>query len=248
MSQQQGVSMLAQTSEGELVSKGSGGSGHHKVIIDETFSLLGLAGDHAEQPGTLASLALEILLDDMRTNLSSREYEQATGFEKHVITTRCIQESFENINDYLISQANPEDITAGKNSVSLCALQITQGQCSFIHASDHCCMHYRHEKLVDLSKKDKATTLLGLSSHPSIGSTEVNVSNRDILFICDMSLLQILDDEYLRVTLSRFQDSPEMAIRQINSRALRAGMQSKPIMALVTVSLQENKSKSWFKR
>ncbi len=245
------VSIQAQSIEGEPITDGVTRNRSQVVAIDNQFSLVGIAEDKADQTGEAARLSLEILLDDIQTNLSSREYEQASDYNKHVLATRCIQESFENINDYLISQGN-SGVSAEHKGVAMSVMQVIHGECSFIHADEHCCLHFREGKLMNLSQtkstKDNPENLLGITETLNIKINQLSITSDDLLLICKHDLLQHITPEYLRVTLSRFQDNPQMAMRQITSKAQRSAMQDKPLLVIVTLNQMTEKPKSWFKR
>jgi hypothetical protein len=245
------VSIQAQIGEGALITEGLVGNGSQWVAIDNQFSLFGLAEDKADENGKAARLSLEILLDDIQTNLSSGEYEQATSYEKHVLATRCIEESFENINDYLINQKSLQS-SASYKGVAMSVLQVIHGECSFIHPDEHCCLHFREGKLKNLSHHKNSDTdsasLLGISEFLPIRIGQLSVAANDLILTCNRELLQYADEEYLRVTLSRFQDSPQMAIRQITSKAQRGGMKTRPLLIMVTINQPAEKPGGWFKR
>lgn len=251
MNQSYSVNILAQVSEGELISEGMSGHGSQRVAINNAFSFFGLAEDKGDPTGQSAHLALEILLDDIQTNLSSREYEQATEYEKHVQGTQCIEESFENINDYLITQGTNQS-SVEKRGVALSVLQVIHGECSFIHADEHCCLHFREGKLMNLSQinssDDDPKTLLGITETLHIKINQLSMTSNDLLLSCSHDLFHYVTEDFLRVTLSRFMESPEMAMRQITSKAQRNGMQGKPLLIMVAVKKAAEKPKSWFGR
>jgi hypothetical protein len=251
MNMQYSISILAQAGEEEPITEGMTGQGSQVVAIDNQFSLFGLAEDKADQAGKTSRLSLEILLDDIQTNLSSREYAQASNDAKHVMATHCIQESFENINDYLISQGS-SIVPAEHEGVALSVMQVIHGECSFIHADEHCCLHFREGKLMNLtqakSTEDSPKTLLGITGTVNIKLNQLSITPGDLLLTCNHELLQHVTPEYLRVTMMRFQDSPQMAMRQITSKAQRSGMQGKPVLVIVTINQITDKPRSWFKK
>jgi hypothetical protein len=251
MSSQLGVSILAQASEEDPISGGLIGNGPQWVTIDKKFTLFAVAEDKSDESGKLARLALEILLDDIQTNLSSGEYDQATDYEKHVLATRCVEESFENINDYLISQSS-SGVSGSRKGVALTVMQVIHGQCSFINADVHPCLHFQEGKLYKLNHHISADRfdkgVLGISESLAIKSNQLVVSANDLLLTCSQELLKHVDEEFLRVTLTRFQDSPQMAMRQITSKAQRSGMQGKPLLIIMAINQLVAKPRSWFKR
>ncbi len=250
MNQSYSLNILAQLNDDEPVTDGMSEHGSKILAINNTYSYFGLADDKDDSSGSSARLALEILQDDMQINLSSREYAQATDYEKHVLATQCIQESFENINDYLITQGKSAAQNA-KHGVALSVLQVTHGECSFIHADEHCCLHFREGKLKNLTQTDSAAgdqTRLGVSEDIQIKVKEVSLASSDLLITCTHELLQCVSEEFLRVTVSRFLESPDMLLRQINSKAQRNGIQGKPLLIVVSIKMVDEKPKGWFGR
>jgi hypothetical protein len=251
MNPQHSVSIIAQTSKGEPISEGLIGNDSQWLLINNQYSLLALADDKFDETGQSARLSIEILLDDIQTNLSSGEYEQASNFDKYVLATRCIEESCENINDYLLSLSNGAESAIGKG-VALTVMQIINGECSFIQADEYCCLHFHEGQLKNLNHNrntDKfPQKLLGISDSLAIKASQLSLSVNDLLLICNDELLQYIDEEFLRVTLTRFQDSPQMAMRQITIKAQRSGMSTKPLLIIMLINQLEEKAKSWFKR
>ena len=251
MNQSYSLNILAQLNDNEPVTEGMSEHGSKIIAINNTYSYFGLADDKDDSTARSARLALEILQDDIQINLSSREYAQATNYEKHVLATHCIQESFENINDYLISQGNSAPASA-RHGVALSVLQVLHGECSFIHADEHCCLHFSEGKLNNLTQADSddgdSKTLLGVSDNLNIKVKQLTLASSDLLITCTHELLQCVTEEFLRVTVSRFLESPDMLLRQINSKAQRNGMQGKPLLIIVAIKMVDEKPKGWFGR
>lgn len=250
MKQSYKVKILAQVGDEEPFMDGVIEAGTLRVAINNDYSMFGLAEDKGDSAGKMAGLALEILLDDVQTNLSSREYTQASSYEKHVLGTRCIEESFENINDFLLSQGGAA--SGDRRGLALSALQVVQGECSFIHADEHCCLHFHDGKLMNLSQinrsDDDRKTLLGVGETLHIKVNQLSMTSSDLLLSCGCELFRYVPEDFLRVTLSRFMENPEMAMRQITSKAQRNGMQGRPLLIIVTLQNTNEKSKSWFGR
>lgn len=253
MALKQSIAILAQTSDGKLMNKGISDQGDNIIALDPELALLGLVRDVSEEEAEAARLAVDILLDDMQINLNSAEFEKSSQWEQHSFAARCLQESYENINDFLIQQGQQQADKSSPPTVDLTALQFIYGQCSFILSEAACCLHFHDGDISSLMSDTPAgntvkTTHLGVSTDNAFEVGTFEVSTDDLVMISSHELLKLLGQDFIRVTLSRFHDNAEMIIRQIISKAQRLGMSELPSIIIVTVLQTEPSKKGWLER
>jgi hypothetical protein len=218
------LTIIAQNGDGDMVTQGIAVSTSGAVGLDPQQGLAVLA-QNGEQGQDEATLSIEILLDDMQLNLPSvlQESESASA------AGACLKESVENINEYLLSKKMQQSPVNSPVSVSLIALQFLKGQLSVLGIGDYGCLLCREQKLTSLldsfSKKDP---LLGVQTLISVRNTNTWFKTGDVVVLLHNSVLDAIGEEFVRVTLSRFADNLDMAVRQMNTRAAREGVSQKP--------------------
>ena len=94
---QQPIEIFAYDRSGKSVSDGLVSLDEDYLLIDRDLGLIAYAhGD--DDPGVDSTkLALEILLDDMQTNLHVDGYTRADRLKKQDIALACVEESYHNI-------------------------------------------------------------------------------------------------------------------------------------------------------
>lgn len=234
------VTLCAQTQNGPFAEDGLHPSGRAVMAIYSEQGLLAFAqGD-----STMAQLALEVLLDDMSLNLPAID---VTSSQAGSAVALCLSESLENINEYLNEQGGDSEPSATDlpRGLSMACLQLLGNQLSYVQTGDLCCLHYSAQRLHALADDESAAQLLGLglSIRPVIQQTELREG--DVYILTSQRFVQLITLEFLRVTLSRFSDNLEMAMRQINTRALRNGLQQKPDILLCRIDPVSANTKSW---
>ncbi len=188
--------------------------------------------------GQHGALALEVLQDDMSVNLPmALEQPAALDAARH-----CLLESLENINEFLLTQD-------GNTVTELVAVQIVGDQLIAYVSGDLCLLRFRQDQIKCLFDEQKAQTWLGVSAPLQAGLQNLELQQHDVLLLASHEVLKMIDPDFVRVTLGRFQGELNAALRQIDTRAQRNGLGRKPELLMCRIEqVLQKKSSGWFGR
>lgn len=210
--------------------------------------LVAMAKSDAGVDGSAAAKAVEILLDDMDTNLSTMQ----TGLSRSAqagFVTQCMQESLDNINEFLHFQLSKAQLSEQDVYTSLAAIQYFEGYVSFIVTDEFSCLVFRQSELtVLMPPSTESPGLLGEKPEFSGQAHSMSVSERDLLIIARSDDIDTLGGDYLRTTLSRFPDSIDMALRQIKTRISHNSASKELFMIIARVDALAAQKRSWVDR
>jgi hypothetical protein len=248
MNQLGDISYLAQTAEGQLLEQGITGSGHLALVIDSERGLIALAEGESESANPIQ--AIEILTDDMQLNLpSSEKLDDKTDTLQ---ATQCLGESYENINEFLINNHAESDQHDQQKAVALAAIQFVNRKLGCAVVGEFSCLKFSGEKMVVMNElyevNLKGDRALGLRTDFQMNMTEYMVESGDIILLTTLEVMQSVGEEHIRLTLTRFPDNLEMALRQINTRASRRGLQHKPVLILARIEEPVASKSGWLSR
>ncbi len=247
MNQLEHFTYLAQTAEGEVFSDGMELSNQVGIAIDPEQGLLVLSQGCSDIANP--QQVMEILMDDMKVNLPP--LESRDGSSDTELASRCLAESYENINEYLLdsprANENPE-----KNCVALASIQLVNHRLSCAVVGDFCCLNYCAEKITTLNDiydtHLRGDSALGLKTDFQMNITQHEILSGQVVFMAPLEVVQTVGEEHIRLTLSRFHDNLEMALRQINTRAAKRGLGSKPSLIFARVESSLKPKKGWLSR
>ncbi|MDJ0833925.1 MAG: hypothetical protein QNJ69_10415 [Gammaproteobacteria bacterium] len=223
-----------QAADGKSLTDGILQTEQDVIAINPQSGLITLALGH-QQPQQMAMRAVEVLLDDMALNLP-----------KNNNATDCLQESFDNINEYLLSLYQQEDLPAAEQGVSMIALQLMPEHLALTALGDYSCLYFSGGKLNPLI--DSGEHKLGIDARIEAESCEQPYTAGDQLLLAKTTELGLIDEDYIRVTLGRFDENLEMSLRQISARAQNQGLGHKPTILLCRVQQNAKKGSGWLSR
>ena len=195
--------------------------------------MITLAEGHPQQD-SMALRAVEVLLDDMAVNLPKSSH-----------ACECLEESFDNINDYLLSLAQQQTQTEPE-AVSLIALQLMPEHLALTALGDYSCLYYSEGKLEPVLQGSDQR--LGINPEIHSVSCQQAYVEGDQLLIVKTHELGFIDQDYIRVTLARFEDNLQMSLRQISARAINQGLQDKPSLLICRMDQDAQKGSGWLSR
>ena len=235
------IKILVQTEIGQFSESGIQLSGPQVVGINQETGLIILAQGITQGEQSSAHKCIEIMLDDMALNLPVAADESGQFGSVAV----CMSESLENINEYLYAQLNELESAGKANEVELAAIQVYRNSISCCDVGALNCLLFSDNKLSVLEDGDSTDQKLGVdpSFKPAISRQDFNPG--DIVLVLSSALLNSLSHEFIRVTLSRFHENLEMALRQINTRAMQNGMNVKPTLVICRMSHPVEERRSW---
>jgi len=206
------------------------------------IGLIAVSTDPLKAQSSPARLAMDILIDDMQTNIPQLKSKMGdTGMASP--GTDCLQESLENINDYLYDLTASRFDTTQSTIANITALQYLNGYLSFTIGSGMNCFLFKNNKLKSIS--DSVSRPLG--GKPNYNSKVQNkaMSSGDILFIAAIDDITMLGEDFIRLTLSRFPDNIDMVIRQLNTKISRTDTREMPSIIICRINQEYNLKKSW---
>lgn len=238
MNLQDAIKFIIQTGHDISTENGIQSDGALSIGLDTLHGLLSMARGRSGD-AAIAEKTLEILIDDMQLNLPT--LQQKRGSKSPEIL--CLQESLENINEYLLVYAHERGLADTQWGVSLCAFQFSPSNVSCCVYGDFQAYHFREGQINALFTQEMNNHLLGRDTAFQAEACEQTLQKGDVLAMISRDAMTALGNEFLRLTMSRFSDNLEMAQRQINARAQHEGLPSKPEFILLRVDQVESARK-----
>lgn len=213
---------------------------------------LGLMAISSSQPGGIeaspARMAMEILMDDMQTNIP-QFVDEPVDSKKSAMGVNCLQESLDNINEYLYGQVGEQYDSTSVAATQLSAFQYLNGNLSYILGAGIKCLLLQNNKLKELS--NASSHLAGALGEKPLFESRVEeeaLAMGDILCIASVGDISVIGEDFIRLTLIRFPKNLDTALRQINTKATRQDMKEIPGIILCRINQQTGPKKSWMER
>jgi hypothetical protein len=232
------VTFLAQLESGLYKDDGIQSSAQQAAGINIQAGLLVLAQGEPE----LSRQAIEILTDDMQLNLVPQPgNKQPANYRAKL----CLQESLLNIHEYLLPRLSVNTSSGLQQRVELGILQLVENSliCSSLGALS--CLKYSEKQILELSNRSSTKGRLGRDKTIQPFILEQDLQAGDILMLAHEHFLKDISLEFIRLTLSRFSDNLEMALRQINTRHARNGASRKPALIVCRVDQLMPQKRGW---
>jgi hypothetical protein len=222
-------SFLAQVETGQSLDSGLFEAANSVCLIDEELALAAMVTGHADL-STAPSKALQILQDDMRTNLAGTEVAE------------CLRESLTNIHEYLQNTAQ----CAGDEGVGLVAIQAAHGEINAISAGGFRCLHVRQGKLSILLEGKQHGHRLGCRLAPEIEYARHAFEADDLVAVIATDDLELIGEDFIELTFRRFSDTPDVILRQINTRLSNRVHRRTPPMLFARGERGQPAKSGWF--
>ncbi len=210
---------------------------------------LGLIAISSSRPGGIeispARMAADILLDDMRTNIPQFVNEIADS-KNSGRGVNCLQESLDNINEYLYGQVGVQYDSTSVVAAQLSAFQYLNGYLSYILGAGIKCLLLRNNELTELS--NASSHISGaLGEKPLLESRveDIALAKDDILFIASVGDINTIEEDFIRLTLTRFPENLRTVLRQINTRTSRKGMKDIPGIIICRIDQETDLKRGW---
>ena len=226
------INLLAQQDE-QLISEPGLHRAASGALCMESNGLLALA------TGDNAALSLEVLQDDMALNLA-QALQQSGGAVSGV--TQCLSESLDNIHEFLLQKKSG-------GAVDLAVIQLGQKHFSAFVSGEICGARFRGDDVKLLCDNAQRQPRAGSAETFQPQMLELDFIPADILLLTTHPVFDVLEADFVRLTLARFNDNLHMALRQLNTRAMRNGLPQKPDLLLCRIDqAAQHAGSSWFKR
>lgn len=242
MAIQDDLTIVAQMPDQKDLQPGIHESVNQVIGLQPEIGLIAISTNPTSSESSPARITMEILMDDMQTNIPQLK-SQLDDADMASLGTDCLQESLENINEYLYEQTASRFDTTQSTIVNITALQYLNGHLSFIIGSREKCLLFRNNELRSISNSVSRP----LGGKPNYNSTVLHetMSLGDILFIAAIDDINALEEDYIRLTLSRFPENLDMVLRQLNTKISRTGARQIPGIIVCRINQECSLKKSW---
>jgi len=243
------------------------------IGYDSALGLLVLADGMGGHLGgeVASSVSVDTIIESTQKALPSvnpGEIDSATGFSMESV---CIQEAIEQANDVIYKRSNEEAELRGMGT-TIVVILFYDNRFSLAHIGDSRCYRYRGEKMEQITKdhsllqelidrgfytpeeaqnslnKNLVTKALGIDPSILPDIQEELVMKNDIYLLCSDGLTDLVEDEYISLTIKRFSDNLEEAAKQLISKANQNGGKDNISVILCRIDEDFSESKGWFKK
>jgi protein phosphatase len=183
----------------------------------------------------------------------------------------CIQEAIEQANDLVYRRSTAEAELRGMGT-TVVVLQFYDNRFSLAHIGDSRCYRFRRSKLEQITKdhsllqelidrgfytpeeakkslnKNLVTKALGIDPTITPDVQEELVMKNDIYLLCSDGLTDLVEDEYISLTIKRFSDNLEEAAKHLITKANQNGGKDNISVILCRINEDFSESKGWFKK
>lgn len=238
------------------------------IAQDDTLGLAILAdGMGGHVGGEIASsMAVDTILEMVRDNIENNAPGVESEFSDESL---CVQQAVEYANHLVYSTQESQPEYRGMGTTIVVAL-FYNNQVSIAHIGDSRCYLYRNQALEQLTKdhsllqelidrgfytpeeaknssnKNLVTRALGIEASSTPDIQENIVIAGDIFLLCSDGLTDLVDDEFILLTLERFSDNLEVAAKQLISRANHNGGKDNISVMLCYINKDFSIKTSWF--
>jgi len=218
------------------------------IGFDSKLGLVVLAdGMGGHRGGEIASgLTVEKIIDTVQQNLPAIEPGQADPDSGLSLESSCIQEAVESVNQLVFKTAKDRPELNGMGS-TVVVLLFHNNTLTLAHIGDSRCYRFRGDNLEQITKdhslnqelidrgfytpeearksknKNMITRALGIGRTVVADIQEDKVKIGDIYLLCSDGLTDLVEDEYISLTIKKFSDNPEEAAKQLIAKANENG-------------------------
>ena len=225
MTQKKTLSIHIQLADGRQVGAGIHEQNGCVVAVDEKISLMVLTRSSVENEQPIALTAAEILIDDMQTNLSPGKNA----------TAECLRESIDNIHEYLYEQQRECVVSREAAATAMAVVQYWNGRIFCMVTREFDCLLLQAGELVKLVSKNVSSGLPGENATFDTSIQDHDVLPGDVVLMARSTDIKTIGQDFVRMTLSRFSDNLDVALRQINQKASRKGLEFPPVLILTRI-------------
>lgn len=218
-----------------------------------------------------SSITVDTIIENTQQNLPSitaGQIDPGTGFSFESI---CIQDSVEQANDLVYRRSCSEADLRGMGT-TVVVLLFYENRFSLAHIGDSRCYRYRGGNFDQITKdhslmqelidrgfytpeearkslnKNLVTKALGIDPTIKPDIHEELVMKNDIYLLCSDGLTDLVEDEYIGLTINRFSDNLEEAAKQLITKANQNGGKDNISVILCRIIEDFSESRGWFKK
>jgi len=243
------------------------------IGFDSALGLLVLADGMGGHLGgeVASSLSVDHIIKFSQQRLPSIKPGQIDSKSGFTLESLCIQEAIEFAND-LVFRKSTEDVELRGMGTTLVVILFYDNRFSLAHIGDSRCYRYRNKSLSQITKdhsllqelidrgfytpeeaskslnKNLVTKALGIDSTISPDVQEDLALKNDIYLLCSDGLTDLVEDEYISLTIKRFSDNLEEAAKQLITKANQNGGKDNISVILCKIKEDFSESQGWFKK
>ncbi|MBC8211814.1 MAG: Stp1/IreP family PP2C-type Ser/Thr phosphatase [Gammaproteobacteria bacterium] len=243
------------------------------IGYDSALGLLVLADGMGGHLGgeVASSLSVDNIIKFSQQHLPSIKTGQIDSKSGFTLESLCVQEAIEYAND-LVYRKSTEDVELRGMGTTLVVILFYDNRFSLAHIGDSRCYRYRNKSLSQITKdhsllqelidrgfytpeeaskslnKNLVTKALGIDSTISPDVQEDLALKNDIYLLCSDGLTDLVEDEYISLTIKRFSDNLEEAAKQLITKANQNGGKDNISVILCKIKEDFSESQGWFKK
>jgi serine/threonine protein phosphatase PrpC len=242
------------------------------IGFDSAIGLMVLAdGMGGHRGGEVASsMSVDSILDALQKQLPKIKPGRTDPESGFSLESLCIQEAVETANEqiYQAADINPEHFGMGTTIVVLVYYNNTL---SLAHVGDSRCYRLRSDKFEQITKdhsllqelidrgfytpeeaknsknKNLVTRALGIAPQVNVDVQEDIVLKNDIYLLCSDGLTDLVEDEFIYLTIKRFSDNLEEVAKQLITKANENGGKDNISVMLCRIDNDFSADQSWLK-
>ncbi len=200
--------------------------------------------------------------------LKPGEVDDETGYSMESI---CLQDAIEKANDLVYRKSAAQAELRGMGT-TLVTMAFYNSRFSLAHIGDSRCYRYRNKFFEQITKdhsllqelidrgfytpeeaqkslnKNLVTRALGIDPTTTADIQEDLALKNDIYLLCSDGLTDIVEDEYISLTIKRFSDNLEEAAKQLITKANQNGGKDNISVILCRIDEDFSESQGWFKK
>ena len=243
------------------------------IGYDSVLGLLVLAdGMGGHLGGEVAStVSVDTIIQSVQQSLPSVKSGQIDSNTGYSMESVCIQKAIEQANDIVYKRSNSDAELRGMGT-TIVVMLFYNNRFSLAHIGDSRCYRYRGQKIEQITKdhsllqelidrgfytpeeaktslnKNLVTKALGIDPSISPDLQEELVMKNDIYLLCSDGLTDLVEDEYISLTIQRFSDNLEEAAKQLISKANQNGGKDNISVIMCRINEDFSESSGWFKK
>lgn len=182
-----------------------------------------------------ARLAAEILLDDMKSNLGT---VTQSDVDRESAAITCLRESLANIEEYLAEE--------GLGPVALAAVQVGERGDASLMLSGAIAAYLRKPGEHRLSPAMPIALAGDAAGEPLF--LDLPAEGDSCLLLLPEPVDTAIGSDFIRLSLGRFCDTPEMLFRQLDIRGQRNGLKDPPCLLFARLREARKPARGWVGR
>jgi serine/threonine protein phosphatase PrpC len=243
------------------------------IGYDSVLGLLVLADGMGGHLGgeVASSVSVDTIIQYIQQNapsIKTGQIDPGTGYSMESI---CIQQAIEQANDIIYKRSNNEADLRGMGT-TIVVMLFYNNRFSLAHIGDSRCYRFRGNKIEQITKdhsllqelidrgfytpeeaktslnKNLVTRALGIDPTITADIQEELAMKNDIYLLCSDGLTDLVEDEFISLTIQRFSDNLEEAAKQLITKANQNGGKDNISVILCRINDEFSDSKGWFKK